>query len=357
MKPQTSNIKELTIGLPDDFHTHLRYGGVHEGIMHAAIKHCAKCYGRAIAMPNLPDDMISTGIQAIGYEVLIKSVAGIIGQPNFQPLMTIKITPQTRCETVKNAKREANIIGVKIFPLGVTTGAAGGISDFKGLDPIFGTLQDLGLPVLFHAELPGAAILDAEYLFIPILREIIEKFPRLKVVVEHVTDRRMLHFLLNETPNHVGLTITAHHLILTKDYVLDHTGAVQNPWLYCKPVAKQVEDLEALIAAATSNNSRIWFGSDSAPHPIEAKTKPGSPAAGIWTTGIVALPLLAEIFEHRGFLDRLEAFVSRNGASFYGLPLNSGTLKLVKKPWFVEKNYDGMVPFMAGKKLAWQVVF
>ena len=48
-------------------------------------------------------------------------------------------------------------------------------------------------------------------------------------------------------------------------------------------------------------------------------------------------------------------FVSVAGARFYGLPLNEGTITLVKEPWTVAAMTGNVVPFRAGETLTWKV--
>jgi dihydroorotase len=326
-------------------HCHLR--SINEEIFYKVLPWTARYYGRAVVQPNLNDDLVSTADQAAIYEKAIRAETARLKLPDFRPLMTIKVTPKTSIETVIEAKT-AGVLAAKFYPLGVTTNSAGGIEDFVQVGDIYACLEEIGMPALFHCEKPGARKSTAELEFIPVLQWIFGNFPKMKAVVEHVSSEAMLDYVLTETPNNVGLTLTAHHLLLTDDDVLG------NPWNYCKPTAKTALDRKALVKAAVSGNPKIWFGSDSAPHLKEKKTTL-TPAAGIPNPGFIALPTLAEIFEQADRLDYMNDYVSRRGAEFYDLSLNQGEIELVAEEWQVPDEIDGIVPFRAGQTLRWKI--
>lgn len=337
-------MKTLTLTQPDDLHCHLRW--LDDDLLDKVLPWTARHFARAIVMPNLNDAMVSTAEHANEYRYSIELKLDQKQTQSFQPLMTIKITPTTTPEIILEAKK-ANVFAAKFYPRGVTTNSAGGIENFEDLKDVYACLQEIGMPALFHCEMPNSHPMIAEDDFIPILKRIMFNFPRLKLVVEHVTSKIMLDYILEVFPENVGLSLTAHHLVLTQEDVYG------NPWNFCKPISKTAEDRDALITAAISGSPRIWFGSDSAPHPI-AKKISQKPAAGIWTAP-VALSILASVFEKANALDRLEYFTSGAGANWYGLPKNEGQITLLKQPWHVPHEISGIVPFMAGKQLDWIV--
>ncbi|MFA6215296.1 MAG: dihydroorotase [Patescibacteria group bacterium] len=344
----------IEIRKPDDWHVHLREGEM----LNLVLPWTAGCFGRAMVMPNLSASGICTVSDALSYRQAIENrrlQAKL--SADFQALMTVKITPQTLPEMMTEAKR-AGIIAGKLYPDGVTTGSEGGVSDFQALYPVLAAMQEVDLALSIHCELPGSPILTAEQDFIPILADIIANFPKLRIVVEHLSSRTMLEYVL-AAPANVGATITAHHLVLTKDQVLNLSGRVMFAHRFCKPMAKEANDQAALIKAVVSGFRKIWFGSDSAPH-SRCDKKNKNPPAGVFSAPVV-LPILAQIFEDAGQLDRLEAFTSQFGAEFYGLPLNKGSIRLEKKAWTVscsvgEDSATQVVPFFAGQRLDWQVV-
>jgi dihydroorotase len=176
-----------------------------------------------------------------------------------------------------------------------------------------------------------------------------EKFPNLKIVLEHVSTRVAAESV-RQLGRNVAATITAHHLCLTLN---DVVGYGIQPHHGCMPMPKDFDDRDALIAAATSGDPKFFLGSDTAPHPREKK-ECAKGACGIYTAPVLP-QVLAEVFEKTGKLDQLEDFTSRFGAEFYGLPLNDGTISLIKSEWVVPEQIGSVVPFRAGAKLQWQL--
>jgi dihydroorotase len=211
-------------------------------------------------------------------------------------------------------------------------------------------MESCGMLLLVHAEHPKAFCLDREDLFIEEIVWAAETYPRLKIVVEHVTSANMVE-VVKGLREGVAATITLHHLVLTLD---DVVGGLIKPHHFCKPLAKRPEDRDALLATVMSGHPRFFFGSDSAPHRKQMKECEEG-CAGIYTSP-VAMGMLAEIFHANGELGRLEDFTSRFGAEFYGLPLNEGSLTIVREPWRVRHVYYGVVPFMAGGQITWRVL-
>lgn len=323
-------------------------------MLELVLPYTAQVFGRAMVMPNLTEQGMVVDPEHVGdYYYAIHGVCCQHElQDRFTPFMTLRLVPETTPETVAKAF-EAGAIAGKLYPDGVTTGAEGGVTDFKALYPVFESMQELGMVLSIHCEMPGSTEQDAEVDFINILVDLVRNFGKLRIVVEHVTTSTMIDFLLQQ-PETVGATITAHHLVLTRDHV--YLGKTLGwPHHFCKPVAKTKQDQEALVWAAISGNPRFWFGSDSAPH-LKTKKECVKPAAGVFSAP-VALPVLATIFEAADALDRLEDFVARFGAEFYQVPLNKGTISIEKRSWRVPKLVGGkVVPFLAGSRLDWQIV-
>ncbi len=98
--------------------------------------------------------------------------------------------------------------------------------------------------------------------------------------------------------------------------------------MFCLPVAKREADRLAIQKAAVSGDPRFFFGSDSAPHRLIDKEKTGA-AAGVFNMP-TALSSIVQVFEEEASFNNLEAFLSLNGALFYGLPPNPDTITLSK---------------------------
>jgi dihydroorotase len=197
-------------------------------------------------------------------------------------------------------------------------------------------------------------IFDREAVFIDeVLIPLVDRFPALRVVFEHITTADAVRFV-EAAPPHVGATITAHHLLFNRNAML--VGGVR-PHYYCLPVLKREQHRQALVAAATSGNPKFFLGTDSAPHARSTKEN-ACGCAGAFTAP-AALELYAQVFETAGCLDRLEAFASHFGPDFYGLPRNTDTVTLRRESWQIPAAYpyldEEIVPFLAGDRLTWRL--
>lgn len=338
----TRTTDALTMRMPDDFHVHLRQDA---GLAHFA-RATAAMFGRALVMPNtLPPVTTSVDVERYRREIL-----NAVGDyPYFAPLMSFKLTDPGRQAAEIPALQGSGVVTGKFYPRGATTHSEDGITDFRELYPVFEAMQAEGIVLSVHAEDPGAFILEREREFLPVIRQVSRDFPKLKIIVEHVSSAEGVEAVLS-LPETVGATITLHHLMLTLDDLL---GGKLQPHLFCKPVVKRPADREALREAIRSGNSKFFFGSDSAPHPRSDK-EGAECGAGVYTAP-VALPALVLLFESLGMIERLEDFVSGFGADFYGLPRSSDTITLVHTPWTVPEEANGVVPFLAGQTLPWQL--
>jgi dihydroorotase len=337
---------------PDDFHVHLRRNPA----LRSVLPFTANVFARALVMPNTSPSPILTAADALEYRNLILDEAKTAGFVEFEPLMTIQITDDTTPQIIREAK-QAGVIAGKIYPKAVTTNSSNGATDFEAFWPVFAEMQQLDMVLSLHGQATDAFCLDREAAFLPTLFAINEAFPRLRIVLEHVSTDQAAR-AVQQMPETVAATITAHHLVLSLHDVLSWKGEDGseglNPHHYCQPIPQHPEDRESLIALATSGSPKFFFGSDSAPHPRENKES-SCGCAGVFSAP-VALPLLAEIFSRHDRLDRLGSFVSESGARFYGLPLNEGTIRLSRAPWHVAAEYDGIVPLFAGRLIEWAVV-
>lgn len=307
------------------------------------LPYTARIFGRALIMPNTTPPVVSAS-DAQQYHRNIISLS----PSEFTPLMTFKITAKTTPVMIGELKSAGAIAG-KLYPQGVTTNSADGLTDIKQAYPVFAAMQAHNLVLCIHGELPGIFSLDREQAFLPTVQALAKSFPRLRIVLEHISTQQAVE-TIKQLPKTVAATITVQHLYLTLDDVIGDTLESHH---FCKPIAKRPEDREALVKVATSGHPQFFFGSDSAPHPRIQKEAYG--AAGIFSAP-VALFLLAQLFEQCHAIKNLESFASKNAARFYELPLNSKTITLIKKSWEIPQHYNNIVPFMAGKKVTWQIV-
>lgn len=301
----------------------------------------AQAFAGAVVMPNLVPPV--DNLQRL--HAYTAAVRAAVTPEVFTPLMTLFFRPYSEAEL---AAAQPHIIGVKLYPEGVTTNSAGGVSDLSAVEPTLATMERLGIPLLVHGESHGF-VLDREAEFLPVYARWAQAFPRLTIVMEHITTAAAVA-LLDRFPN-LAATVTLHHLLITLD---DLAGALLNPHLFCKPIAKRPEDRAALLEAALVAHPRLMFGSDSAPHPVSRKEAAGC-AAGVFTAPVI-LPMLAELFARHNALDRLQAFVSDNACRIYGLVPPTKTIVLTEAPWQVPARYGDLVPFAAGATLPWRIL-
>ena len=338
---------QLTITQPDDWHLHLR-DGEH---LKAVLGDTARRFGRAIVMPNLKPPVTTTE-SALAYRARI--LAALPTGSAFQPLMTLYLTDHTSVEEVERAKASGAIKAVKYYPAGATTNSDSGVTDIRRCFATLEAMSSVGLPLLVHGEVtdPEVDVFDRERVFVEtVLVPLIQRFPRLKLVMEHITTGDAVKFVQSASDN-VAATITAHHLLLNRNSIFQ--GGIR-PHHYCLPVLKREEHRRALVRAATSGNPKFFLGTDSAPHARHTK-EAACGCAGVYTAH-AAVELYAEAFDAVGALDRLERFASVNGADFYALPRNRLQITLRRKAWRVpdELRYgdDALVPLRAGSELAW----
>lgn len=340
----------LTLARPDDWHVHLRDG--------AALRHTvpaiARYFGRAIVMPNLVPPARTTA-EALAYRerILAARPAG----SSFEPLMVLYLTDNTTAQEIEAAKASGLVHAVKLYPAGATTNSDSGVT---AIEKTYGALEkmaEVGLPLLLHGEVTHAEvdIFDREKAFIDtILAKVVQRFPTLKIVLEHITTADAARFVA-EAPANVGATITAHHLLFNRNHML--VGSIR-PHFFCLPILKRRTHQEALLRAATSGNAKYFLGTDSAPHAKSAKEN-ACGCAGCYTAH-AAIELYAEAFEAAGALDKLEGFASHFGPDFYGLPRHRDTITLVREEWAVPETYafgdNEVVPIRAGGTLAWRVL-
>ena len=310
----------LTIRRPDDWHLHLRDGAM----MEAVLPETARTFGRAIIMPNLVPPVV-TGAQAAAYRDRI--LAALPDGMQFQPLMTLYLTEDTDPADVAQAHADGIATSVKLYPAGATTNSASGVRDFDKVRPVLEKMAEIGMPLCMHGEVTTADvdIFDREAVFIEtVLDPIRRATPGLRVVMEHITTSHAADYVRANDAD-LGATITTHHLIINRNHIL--VGGIK-PHYYCLPVAKREEHRQALVAAATSGDTRFFLGTDSAPHPDHLKEH-ACGCAGCFTA-TNTMPLLAHVFDSEGALDKLEGFASLNGPAFYRLPANNDTITLTK---------------------------
>jgi dihydroorotase len=348
----TPDTDRLTLRRPDDWHLHLRDGAM----LRAVLPYTARQFGRAIVMPNLRPPV--TGIErarAYRDEILAALPEGL----SFTPLMTCYLTDATDADEIVRGFREGVFAAAKLYPAHATTNSDHGVTDLAKLRPVLERMQEAGMPLLIHGEVTDAEvdIFDREAVFIDrVMAPLLDDFPALKVVFEHVTTEDAVEFVRTHAGSgRLGATITAHHLLINRSHIFQ--GGIR-PHLYCLPIAKRERHRLALRRAAGSGEACFFLGTDSAPHTVAAKES-ACGCAGLFTAP-AAIELYAEAFDEMGALDRLEAFASLNGPRFYGLPPNEERIVLERRPAAVPDTVPveggaAVLPFRGGENLSWRL--
>ncbi|MEP3857026.1 MAG: dihydroorotase [Porticoccus sp.] len=340
---------QLTITRPDDWHLHLRDGE----LLAYTVPDAARYFGRAIIMPNLLPPVLNTA-QALAYRERI--LAHRPADSQWKPLMVLYLTDNTDPAEIERAAASGHVVACKYYPAGATTNSDSGVTQLDNIYPVLACMEKIGMPLLLHGEVTDTEvdIFDREAVFIDRhLGKLIDNFPALKIVLEHITTREGAQFVAEASAN-IAATITPQHLLFNRNQML--AGGIR-PHYYCLPILKRQHHQQALIAAATSGNPCFFLGTDSAPHNTHRK-ETACGCAGCYSNH-AALEFYAEAFVHAGALDKLEGFASFFGADFYGMPRNTDTITLQLSPWQSPTNLpfgsDTLTPLGAGETRQWSV--
>jgi len=342
-------MNSITITRPDDMHLHLRDGAALASVVGAS----ARCFARAIVMPNLKPP-VTTVPQALAYRERI--LGCVPAAARFAPLMTLYLTDTTAPMEIRRARDCGLIFGAKLYPAGATTHSESGVTDIIRIEAVIEALAETGLPLLVHGEVTDGDvdIFDREAVFIDrVLAPLLQRFPSLRVVFEHVTTAEAVQFV-RAAPANVAATITPQHLLYNRNALFQ--GGLR-PHYYCLPVLKAEAHRRALLEAACSGSPKFFLGTDSAPHARSAK-EGDCGCAGCYSAP-VAIELYAQAFDQAGALNRLDDFAGRHGAAFYGLPRNTETITLERRDWTVPAQLpfaaDTIVPLAAGETCQWKM--
>jgi dihydroorotase len=339
----------ITIRRPDDWHVHLRDGDM----LKAVLPFTAAQFARGIIMPNLVPP-VTTVAAAAAYRDRILAARG--PGSDFQPLMTCYLTDTTTPDEIEKGFAERVWVAAKLYPAGATTNAHHGVTHIAGIAPVLERMERIGMPLLIHGEVtdPAVDVFDREAVFIErILLGLLKRHQGLKAVVEHCTTQEAVDVVRAHAPRVAG-TITPHHLVINRTSIFQ--GGLR-PHLYCLPVAKREKHRLALRAAATSGDACFFIGTDTAPHP-KSKKEASCCSAGVFG-GATALQTYVQVFDEEKALDRFETFAALNGARFYGLEPNRGTIVLERKPSSsvaaVKAGDDEVVVFRGDEQLPWSI--
>ncbi|TVR47434.1 MAG: dihydroorotase [Planctomycetota bacterium] len=344
-----SQTESLTITRPDDWHVHLR----DNPLLPHTVAATAATFARAIVMPNLAPPVTTVELAEGYYQRIVQALPTGM---SFEPLMVLYLTADTSPQEIAAAAAHPHVHAVKLYPAGATTNSAYGVRDPDAIDHLYAALEENDLPLLMHGEVidPAVDIFDRERVFIERhLLRIREKFPALRMVLEHITTGDAVQFVLSQ-PKNTAATITPQHLMLNRNDLL--AGGIR-PHNYCLPILKRRTHQEALRQVITTNDARFFLGTDSAPHAQHAK-ETACGCAGCYSAP-AALAFYATVFEECGALQHLEAFASHHGPDFYRLPRNTETVTLVRQPQTIPEAVDAygtrIIPWQAGGTIPWSL--
>ena len=335
-------MRTFTLDTPLDMHLHLR----DEDMLNLVAPLTAKTFSGALIMPNLVPPVI-TKEAVISYK---KRIMDATKGEIFEPYMTLFFQKYTK-DFLKTVKDE--ILSIKLYPAGITTNSESGISSID-CDELRDTLEamiELDIPLCIHGETNGF-VMDREKEFMPVYEKLACEFPKLKIIMEHITTKDAVDLL--DKYDNLYASITLQHLLITLD---DVAGGMLKPHLFCKPIAKRYEDREALLKVALDGHPKVMFGSDSAPHPKHAKEACGC-AAGVFTAPI-ALQVLVDLFDKNDKLNNLNAFVTQNALNIYNINPPKKVITLIQKEFKVPNSYtndtQNVVPMYGGEVLPWSI--
>ena len=346
---------EIIIRRPDDWHVHLRDGAM----LDAVLPFTARQFSRAIIMPNLAVPVTTAALAADYRRKILQALPDEKTCEGFVPLMTCYLTDETSANDISQGYTDGVFAAAKLYPANATTNSAHGVTNINELDAVFEGMQDIGMPLLVHGEVtdPKVDIFDREAIYIErVLILLTKKFPKLKIVMEHVTTKDAVDFV-RAHQNQVAATITAHHLMLNRNDIFQ--GGI-HPHRYCLPIAKREVHQLALREAATSGDTCFFLGTDTAPHPLSDK-EAACGCAGIFTA-VNALELYTQVFDEENELEKLEGFASLHGSAFYGMDLNDDHVTLVREnvriPGSIPVSDGSSIrPFRAGQTLGWKLKY
>ncbi|WFB35908.1 dihydroorotase [Kiritimatiellota bacterium B12222] len=327
---------KLSLKSPLDMHVHLRQDDM---LRHVAPFTSAQFAG-AVCMPNTlpPVDNMER------FHEYVRQVKAAAAPHAFEPYVPLFFRDDFSREMLTEARDD--LFALKLYPAGVTTNSEGGVAELTKIEPVLDIMQDLDLPLLVHGETNGYSP-DREREFVAVYEHIATTFPKLRLIMEHITTKDSVAFL--DKHENVFCTVTLHHLLYTLD---DMLGGLFNPFLFCKPILKSAEDRDVIQALVLSGNKKVMFGSDSAPHTEVLKRTEGM--AGCFTAPVL-LPMLAQFFEDHEALELLQAFVSDNARRIYRLSPPERTVVLEREAWTVPPRYGSIVPVNAGETLRWKL--
>lgn len=326
-----------------------------ETVLPCTLNQCAQ---GAVIMPNLVDPITSIE-KAKAYRDRIMALL-VLRNSDFVPCMTLYLTDHISPDEVVQGFQEGFWCAVKLYManqkgLGGTTGSAHGVRNLLGRYKVFEAMEKYRIPLLGHFEAVEEDVDEFDREVVSTYRDlkpILESFPGLPVVFEHLTDARTASFIMGVDHKDIYATVTAHHLTLNRNAMF---WGGMNPGHYCKPVPKREEHRQRIREYVTSGNRRFGAGTDSAPHDESLKFRCYGCAAGIFTAP-AAVEMYATVFDEDNALEHLGPFLSENFLHLYGMEVSKETMTIARAQHVVPKKVGSVQVFMGGRELPWKFI-
>ncbi|XLQ20669.1 MAG: dihydroorotase [Candidatus Moraniibacteriota bacterium] len=279
---------------------------------------------------------------------------GKLVNKQFRPFVALYLTDETTVEDIDAAVKSAYILAAKLYPCGATTGSDSGVTNLKKMWPIFARMEEKDLPLCLHGEVtnPKVALWDRERVFVDMKLSLIhDAFPKLRIILEHVSTKEGVQFIQSTPPN-VAATVAPQYMLFNCNDVY------MWPSRNCYPVINSPTDQESVISLAVSGRKDCFLGTDGASHADEYKFCDGG--NGGCLNEFYAIPLYLKAFEHAESVKKFNDFAGVFGPQFYNLELPTEIMKVCRTPHIVERctqiSSDKFgTPFLAGEVLDWQV--
>jgi dihydroorotase len=342
-----------------DRHIHVRDGEMLQTVLPYTLSQRAT---GAVIMGNLkhPDET-STVEKARAYRERIQHL--LPPGSDFVPCMTCYLTDDISPEEVVRGYEQGVWRAVKLYMAdqegkGGTTGSAHGVRHLHGRRKVFEAMEKHGIPLLGHFEAVEAEVDEFDREIVSTDRDVrwlLDQFPKLQVVFEHLTDSRAADVVVDShsAGAQIYATITAHHLMINRSAMFE--GGM-NPGHYCKPVPKREWHRARIVEYVTSGKYTCFgAGTDSAPHDESVKSKCYGCAAGIFTAH-AAVEMYTTVFAEQNALHHLGPFMSENFLHLYGVQPSSEMMRIENRSLEVPQKVGGVQAFWGGKTLPWKLV-
>lgn len=159
-------------------------------------------------MPNLAPRPVISVDEAQEYKRALEAI-----DPKVNYLMSLYLHDSITPDEIRKAKASGIIFGVKAYPKGATTNSQWGVVSFDPFHEVLKAMEEEGIALNLHGEVPssaadGVTVMNAEERFLPTLKGLVEKYPKLKIVLEHCTTAKAVEAVRGFGENVVGTIVS-----------------------------------------------------------------------------------------------------------------------------------------------------